>query len=56
VQVNATYRWKDFDEGYNFLLKLTSIRDLHTKIWASKVTRVPISGISGLPTWESQVK
>jgi hypothetical protein len=31
-------------------LDLTSIKGLHNKLWASKVTRVPISGLA---TWES---
>jgi hypothetical protein len=49
----ATYRWNFFNEGYNFVLNLTSIKGLHKELWASKVARVPILGISGLPTWES---
>jgi hypothetical protein len=44
----ATYLWKALDEGYNFTLDLTSIEGLHTKLWASKVVRVPISRILGL--------
>jgi hypothetical protein len=43
----ATYFQKDFDKGYNFALDLTSIKGLHTKLWARKVVRVPILGISG---------
>jgi hypothetical protein len=42
----ATYLWKSLDEGYNLALELTSIRRWHTKLWASKVMRVPILGIS----------
>jgi hypothetical protein len=42
----TTYRWKALDEGYNFFLDLTSIGGLYTKLWASKVVRVPISKIS----------
>jgi hypothetical protein len=38
--------------GYNFDFDLTSIGALHKKLWASKVARVPIIGISGFPTWE----
>jgi hypothetical protein len=38
----ATYYWNFFDEGYNFALDLTLIGGLHTKLWASKVARVPI--------------
>jgi len=32
----ATCRWKAFDEGYNFALKLIPIGGLHTKLWAPK--------------------
>jgi hypothetical protein len=46
---HATYRWKAFDEGYNFASDLTLIGGFHTKLWASKVARNPILGISGLP-------
>ncbi len=49
----ATYRWKAFDNGYNFSSKLISIRALYKKLWASKVAEIPIPGILGLPTWES---
>jgi hypothetical protein len=52
----ATYRWKAIDKGYNFALSLTSIKSLHKKLWASKVARIPISKILGLPTWESRDK
>jgi len=45
----ATYRWKYFNDGYNFVSKLTSIGGFHTKLWASKVIGVPILGISKLP-------
>jgi hypothetical protein len=38
-----------FDEGYNFALNLISIRDLHAKLWGSKVAGVPTLTISGLP-------
>jgi len=48
-----TYHWKNLNEGYNFALDLTSIGNLHKKLWASKIARVPILGISGLSTWES---
>jgi hypothetical protein len=41
----ATYHWKALDEGYNFALKLTSIRGLHTKLWASKVARIPLGNL-----------
>jgi hypothetical protein len=36
--------------GYNFASNLTLIEDLHTKLKASKVAEVPISGIFKLPT------
>jgi hypothetical protein len=47
---------KLFDDGYNFDLDLISIEGQHKKLWVSKVARVPISGISGLPTWEYHEK
>jgi hypothetical protein len=46
----ATYPWKNFDEGYNSASYLTSTGGL------SKVARVPILRISGLPAWESRDK
>jgi hypothetical protein len=46
---HATYIWNFFDKGYNFALDLTSIEGLHTKLWASKITRVPSLGISRFP-------
>jgi hypothetical protein len=39
---HATYLWKAFEEGYNFALNLISIRGLHTKLWDSKIVKVPI--------------
>jgi len=45
----ATYRWKDLNKGYNFALKLISIRGMHAKLWTPKVAGVPAVGISGLP-------
>jgi hypothetical protein len=45
----ATYRWKALNKGYNFALDFTSIRSLHTKLWAPKVVGVPTLGILGLP-------
>ncbi len=41
---------------YNFALNLTSIGGLHTKLWASKVTKVPILGFSGLPLGSPETK
>jgi hypothetical protein len=38
---HGIYHWKDLDEGYNFALNFTSIGCLHTKLWFSKVVRVP---------------
>ncbi len=45
----ATYRWKDFNEGYNFVLDFISIKGLHTKLWGPKVARVLTLAISGFP-------
>jgi len=50
---HATYRWKAFNESYIYVLKIISVEGMHKKLWASKVVGVPISGILGLPTWES---
>jgi hypothetical protein len=44
----ATYCWKALDENYNFALDYTSIRGLLTKLWGSKVAKVPTDTISGL--------
>jgi hypothetical protein len=38
-------RWKVVEEDYNFSLELISIEGLQTKLWASKLVRVPILGI-----------
>jgi len=46
---HITYCWKALNKGYNFALDLTSIKGLHTKLWAPKVARVPNLGISKLP-------
>jgi hypothetical protein len=45
----ATYRWKDFEKGYNFALDLIAIGGLHAKLCTPKVMKVPIVRISGLP-------
>jgi len=45
---SATYHWKALDKGYNCVLDLTLIEGLHTKLWVSKVVRVPILGILGV--------
>jgi hypothetical protein len=55
----ATYRWKSFNEGYNFALDLISIGGLRAKLWDPKVAGVPTLASSGLPlgpTWESRDK
>jgi hypothetical protein len=44
--------WKILNKRYNFALDLIAIRGLHEKLWASKMARVLILGISGFPTWE----
>jgi hypothetical protein len=46
---HPTYNWKALNKGYNFVWDLTLIGGLHTKLWASKVTRVPILGILRFP-------
>jgi len=46
----ATYFWKAFDEGCNFVLNFISIEGLYKKLWVSKVVGVLISG---LLIWES---
>jgi len=43
-------------KAITFVLELTSIEGLNKKLWISKVTKVPILGISGLPTLESRDK
>ncbi len=43
------YRWKVFDESYNFVSDYTSIRGLLAKLWGSKVTGVLVGAISRLP-------
>jgi len=45
----ATYRWKAFNKSYNFSVDCISIRGLLTKLWGSKVARVPFGAISVLP-------
>jgi hypothetical protein len=46
---HATYLWKVLDGGYKFTLDLILIGGLHTKLWGSKVPKVPTLTISGLP-------
>jgi len=45
----ATYRWKAFDERYNFALDFIAIRGLLAKLWGSKVAGVPFGTVSGFP-------
>jgi hypothetical protein len=52
----GTYRWKDFNEGYNFALDIISIGGLHTKLWAPKIVEVPNLGISRLPLGNPRTK
>ncbi len=52
----ARYRWKVFDEGYNFASNFISIGGLHTKLWAPKVVGIPTFGISGFPLWSLGTK
>ncbi len=52
----GTYHWKAFDEGYNFVLDFISIGGLHTKLWAPKVTKVPVARISRLPLGNPRTK
>jgi hypothetical protein len=41
----ATYCWKALDEGYNFALDFIPIESFHTKLWVSKVAKVPNLGV-----------
>jgi hypothetical protein len=50
------YHWKALNKGYNFASYFISIKGLHTKLWALKVTRVPILGISRLPLGNPRTK
>jgi hypothetical protein len=43
------YRWKVVEEVYNFASGLITIGGFHAKLCASKVAKVPIVGILGLP-------
>jgi hypothetical protein len=50
---SATWRWKDFDEGYNFGLDLVAIQLYSRELWPFKVTKVSSGqfrdSISGVP-------
>jgi hypothetical protein len=52
----ATHHWKALNKGYNFALDLISIWSLHAKLLASKVTRIQIVGILGLPLGSLETK
>jgi len=51
---NATWRWKDLDEGYNFGSDLVAIQLRNRELWQFKVSGVPPGqfrdSISGVPT------
>jgi hypothetical protein len=53
---HATYYWKVLDKGYNFASNFISVGGLHTKLWAPKVGKVPIVGISRLPLGSPRTK
>jgi hypothetical protein len=44
----VTYRWKTLNEGFNVSSDVIAIGGLHVKLWASKITGIPIVQISGL--------
>jgi len=52
----VTYRWKNFNEGYNFALDFIWFRSLHAKLWAPKVAGDLVVGISGLPIGSPRTK
>jgi hypothetical protein len=52
----ATYRWKAFNEGYNFASNLTSVEGLLTKLWAPKVAGVRTVRISRPPLGSPEIK
>jgi len=56
VQVVCDISLESFDEGYNFVLDLISIGGLHAKLWAPKIVKVLIMGISKLPLGNSETK
>jgi hypothetical protein len=53
---HATYRWKDLNEDYNFILDLIAIEGLHVELWAPKVVRILAMGIPGLPLGSLETK
>jgi hypothetical protein len=52
----ATYPWKDFNDGYNFVLDIILIRGMHTKLWGPKVAKVLTLAILGFPLWSPGTK
>jgi hypothetical protein len=52
----ATYCWKAPNKGYNFASDLIAVGGLHMKLCVSKVARVPIVGILGLPLGSPRTK
>jgi hypothetical protein len=52
----ATYCWKALNKGYIFALDLISIGGLHAKLWAPKVTKIPVVKISGLSLGSPKTK
>jgi hypothetical protein len=52
----VTYHWKALHKCYNFSWDLISIWGMHAKLWASKVAKVPIVWISGLPLGSPETK
>ncbi len=53
---HATCHWKTLDKSYNFALDVISIRGLHTKLWAPKVTGVSTLGILRFPLGSPETK
>jgi hypothetical protein len=49
VQVTCDIPFESFQWGLQLCLNLISIKGLHAKLWAPKVVKVIIVGISGLP-------
>jgi hypothetical protein len=45
---HATYRWKNLDEGYNFVSYLIAIGGLHRKLYALKVAGILVVKILGI--------
>jgi len=46
----VTYHWKALNDSYNFVSDLISIRGLHRKLWAPKVSKIPTLAISRFPS------